>query len=78
MTKKQSILYLDDDDINLLVFSLMFEKDFKVQTFSSVNQVLSFLFGNSVDLVLTDQRMTEILGSQFLEKFAEERPDKRS
>jgi len=78
MTNKQSIAYIDDEDINLLVFSMLFKNDFKVHTFNSAKEALSFLFENSVDLVLTDQSMPEMLGSQFLEKYSETVPDNRS
>jgi len=80
METKKSLLYLDDEEINLMLFKEMFKKDFEVHTVSSAEKALEYLKSNNVDLILTDQRMPVMSGVEFLEeynKIAPEEPPKR-
>jgi len=75
MNKK--VLYVDDEDINLMIFSRLFEKDFVVQTYNSPKKALQFLKENKVDLILTDQQMPIMLGTEMLDSIAQLFPVER-
>lgn len=68
---KPSLLYLDDEEINLLLFKEMFKRDFEVFTTSSPHDAIDHVSSNPVDYILTDQLMPIMTGVQFLEKLTE-------
>jgi CheY-like chemotaxis protein len=76
MDGKRSLLYLDDEEINLMLFKEMFKKDFEVHTVSSATEALEFLRENPVEVILTDQRMPVMSGVEFLEEFSKMAPEK--
>lgn len=63
---KKTILYIDDEEINLRLFKTTFRRDYSILTASSAQQGLKILEDNEVDLIITDQRMPEMTGVQFL------------
>jgi response regulator RpfG family c-di-GMP phosphodiesterase len=65
-TKKYSVLYVDDEDVNLRVFTSTFRRDFIIFTANSAKQGLQLLEEHQIDVVITDQRMPEITGVEFL------------
>jgi len=62
------MIYLDDEEINLLFFGEMFKEDFEIFTTSSPKEAIQYLEDNPVDFVLTDQLMPEMTGVEFLEE----------
>ncbi len=72
---KYSILYVDDEVINLRLFSVAFRRDFNVITATSGAEALEVLENNDIKLILTDQQMPGMLGTEFLEKTLERYPD---
>lgn len=68
---KPSLIYLDDEEINLLLFKEMFKRDFDVFTTSSAETAIDYVRNNEVDYILTDQLMPVMTGVQFLEKLKE-------
>ncbi|MBP7508860.1 MAG: response regulator [Prolixibacteraceae bacterium] len=63
---KKTILYVDDEEINLRLFKNTFRRDYRVLTASSAKEGLKLLEQNTIDLVITDQRMPEMTGVEFL------------
>ncbi|MEO1254708.1 MAG: response regulator, partial [Bacteroidota bacterium] len=63
---KPSVIYLDDEEINLLLFKEMFKKDFDVFTTTYPDEALEFVKNNEVKFVFTDQRMPIMTGVEFL------------
>lgn len=63
---KPLVIYLDDEEINLLLFKEMFKKDFDVFTTTYPEEALEYLKSNDVDYVFTDQRMPIMTGVEFL------------
>lgn len=63
---KPIVIYLDDEEINLLLFKEMFKRDFEVFTTTDPEKALAYLKENDVEFVFTDQRMPIMSGVEFL------------
>ncbi len=63
---RPAVIYLDDEEINLLLFKEMFKKDFEVFTTTYPEEALEYLKNNDVEFVFTDQRMPIMTGVEFL------------
>ena len=72
---KEPILYIDDEQANLDGFVLTFERDYEIFTALSANDGFKLLEDHQVKVVVTDQRMPGMKGTDFLEKVAEKYPD---
>ena len=62
----QSILYVDDERENLIVFETIFRKFYHVLTALSVAEAKAILETREIDLLLTDQKMPNESGTQLL------------
>jgi response regulator RpfG family c-di-GMP phosphodiesterase len=65
---KPAVIYLDDEEINLLLFKEMFKKDFEVFTTTYPEEAIEFIKNNDVEYVFTDQRMPLMSGVDFLKE----------
>ncbi|MDP9729431.1 adenylate/guanylate cyclase domain-containing protein [Alicyclobacillus tolerans] len=70
-----SILYLDDEEHNLISFRAAFRKHFQIYTTTSAREAVDLLRTHQIPIVITDQRMPEMMGVQFLEAIIPEFPD---
>lgn len=68
MNKKHSILYVDDEKSNLNIFKNTFRRRYNIFTAESALEGLDILDHHDIDLILTDQRMPEMNGVDFLKK----------
>ena len=75
VAKKINILYVDDEENNLLSFKATFRIKHHVLTALSGGEALKILANNQIDIIITDQRMPEMTGVTFLEKVLENFPD---
>lgn len=73
--KKISILYVDDEQDNLNAFKAVFRRDFNIFIATSASVGKEILEENEIEVVLTDQRMPEITGVEFLESTLKDHPD---
>lgn len=73
--KRYNILYVDDEDINLRLFKVTFKRHFNVITASNGSEALERMKENDIKLLLTDQQMPGMLGTELLEKTIGEYPD---
>ena len=64
--EKISILYVDDEINNLNSFKAAFRRDFNVLLATSGKEGLEILENNVVHVIITDQRMPEMTGVDFL------------
>lgn len=71
---KPTILYVDDELNNLSTFKAAFRRYYNILTASKAMDALEILRNNQVDLIITDQRMPEMTGVQFLEAVIPEYP----
>ena len=71
-----AVLYVDDDEVNLRVFEANFGKQLKVLTCASGEQALELVRSGKHELavVLADERMPGMTGSELLEHVAALRP----
>ena len=73
--KKITILYVDDEENNLTSFKATFRLRYNVITALSGDEALKILEARAVELIITDQRMPNMTGIEFLEKVLEKYPD---
>ena len=72
---KINVLYIDDEVENLNAFKAVFRRKYNVYIADSGYEGRKILDGNEVEIILTDQRMPEITGVEFLESIIEFYPD---
>ncbi len=75
--KKINVLYVDDEVDNLKAFKAIFRRDFEVFTAESALEGQKILENkkNNIQIVLTDQRMPEITGVEFLASLVKDFPE---
>ncbi|MGE8243080.1 Hydrogenase transcriptional regulatory protein hupR1 [compost metagenome] len=66
--KKISILYVDDEENNLFSFKATFRFKYEVFTAISGAEAIELVKNNPIDIIITDQRMPEMTGVEFLEE----------
>lgn len=59
---KQTVLYVDDESLNLKSFRMVFGEHFKIYLANSGAEALEILAQESVDVLLSDQRMPDMNG----------------
>lgn len=69
------ILYVDDEEDNLIVFNSAFRRDYEIHLAKSGLEGLEIMKRHEIQLIITDQRMPEMTGIQFLEKIIPDYPD---
>jgi response regulator RpfG family c-di-GMP phosphodiesterase len=72
---KIAILYVDDEENNLFSFKATFRIKYQVTTAISGDEALAILENKKINIIITDQRMPEMTGVEFLEKVLEKFPD---
>ena len=75
MPDRISVLYVDDEQHNLNSFKAIFRREFDVHTAISGKEGLQVLRDNTIHVIITDQRMPEQTGVEFLETVIPEFPD---
>jgi len=75
MTNKISILFVDDEENNLISFNAYFRREFEVYTATSAASALKIIEKVQVNIIMADQRMPATTGIEFLEKTIEKYPD---
>jgi len=73
--EKISVLYVDDEENNLFSFKATFRIKYQVYTAISGAEALKILETKPVHIIITDQRMPEMTGVEFLEKVLVKYPD---
>ena len=73
--KKIDILYVDDEENNLISFKATFRLKYNVIIATSADAAMKILEAKSVEIIITDQRMPNVTGIEFLEKVIVKYPD---
>lgn len=72
---KITILYVDDEMNNLISFKAVFRIKYNVLTAISGEEAIKILKNNVVNIIITDQRMPQMTGVEFLESILDDYPD---
>jgi PAS domain S-box-containing protein len=72
---KARVLYVDDEAANLKSFKALFRRDYEVFLAQSAPEALDILRAEKIEVLVTDQRMPEMTGTDLLELVALEFPD---
>jgi len=75
MMSKISILYVDDELNNLISFKAAFRIKYSILTAISGEEAKNILHKHTVHIIITDQRMPQMTGVEFLESILDEYPD---
>lgn len=67
---RRSILYLDDEAVCLNVFKETFGEEYDVRTAATLIEARRLLLESSADIIISDQSMPEISGTEFLSEVA--------
>lgn len=73
--RKFSLLYVDDEESNLRIFKDTFRRKFNIFTATNAQKGIEILNNEKIDLVLSDQRMPEMTGVEFLKYSLEKYPE---
>ena len=73
--QKKSILYVDDEEINLRLFYNTFRREYTIYLALSAKDALNIIGQKKIDLVITDQRMPNMTGVELLAEVQEIFPE---
>ena len=73
--EKINILYVDDEVNNLISFKATFRVKYNVFTAISGEEAIKLLETQEMNVIITDQRMPNMTGVEFLESILEKHPD---
>lgn len=71
----KTILYVDDEMENLTSFKYLFKKNFKIILANSASEGLQALKEEDIQVVISDLRMPDMSGMEFLELVSNEHPN---
>ncbi|MCH8331134.1 MAG: response regulator [Bacteroidetes bacterium] len=74
MDTKAKILYVDDDKANLTSFKFLFQEFYEIHLTESAEQGIEAMREQEFDLILADQRMSGMSGTEFLTCIRDESP----
>ncbi len=72
---KSGVLYVDDEENNLIAFKAAFRRDFNVYTAISPLEAKMFLDKSDLKVIISDQRMPDKTGVQFLSEVKLSHPE---
>ena len=75
--EKPTVLYVDDLPMNLKLFEATFRKDFDIILTESPKEALKILEEKEIQVLVSDQRMPEMTGTELLEIVSEKHPEIR-
>lgn len=78
MSNKVKIIYIDDEEVNVMLFEINFSVHFEVYTGSSGFQGLELLEKHpDVKVIISDMKMPEMNGIEFIKVAKEKYPEKK-
>jgi signal transduction histidine kinase len=75
MSEKIHVLYVDDEDNNLKSFRATLRKEFKIFTAIDAEEGLRIAGEEEIHVVIADQRMPGLTGTEFFERMVKINPD---
>ncbi len=74
MTELRDILYVDDENTNLVVFDATFEDDFRIHIARSAAEALQLIEELPIPVVIADQRMPDMTGVEMFSLIRRKHP----
>lgn len=74
-SKEIKVLYVDDEINNLVTFKANFRDEFTIFTAQSSQKGLALMEENEIQIVITDQYLTDMSGVDFLKAVMKKHPD---
>lgn len=68
------VLYLDDAEDNLTMFKVAFRKRYRIFTALTIPDAIEILESQAIKVIITDQRMPEMTGVEFLRMIVKTHP----
>jgi len=65
---KKTILFVDDEEINLFVLSKRFQQDYEVLTANTVEEAIHLIENKEIHAMISDFKMPEMTGLEMIEK----------
>ncbi len=75
METKISVLYVDDEENNLISFRATFRLKYKIYTALNGAEAIQIVKEKPIDVIITDQRMPQMTGVEFLEEVIKVNPN---
>ena len=75
MIDKPNILYVDDEMNNLISFKALFRLKYNIYIAQGGPDAIKILNENEINIIITDQRMPEMTGVEFLETILHDHPE---
>jgi|GEM_PF-994957 len=72
-----NVLYVDDLQTNLILFQATFERDYNIILAESAAKALEIMKEQEIQVLVTDQRMPDMTGTELLEIVSREYPEVR-
>ena len=72
---KHKIVYVDDEDHNLRVFKSLFRRFYDIILFSNPLEALEYLRREDVSILISDQQMPEMKGTELIEIISKEKEE---
>lgn len=73
--KRYNLLYVDDEEQNLVSFKASFRRYYNVYAAKSGQEALEILAQHEFSVIISDQRMPEMTGVELFERIREQFPD---
>lgn len=73
--EKPAVLYIDDEEINLRIFKNTFRREYVIYLANNAHDGLELVRNEKINVILTDQRMPEVTGVDFLKLLIEIFPE---
>jgi response regulator RpfG family c-di-GMP phosphodiesterase len=73
--EKIHVLYVDDEEHNLVSFKASFRRSFKIWTAISADDAREILEKEEIHIIITDQRMPDETGVEFLVSILDKHPE---
>lgn len=73
--QKPNIIYIDDERSNLTAFKASFRRHYNIFIADNVKDAKEILDENEIEIILTDQRMPDMTGVEFLQAIIPEHPE---
>ena len=73
--EKIKVLYVDDEVNNLQAFKATFRREYQIFLAESAEEARDILEDETIDIIITDQRMPQETGVEFLESIIPHHPE---